>query len=120
MRTRFRRLGQGGFAVAVLALALTGGAARAQHEADEAEPLAPLSVGWSAKLTPPTMLRDSSPGSMALDLHSTNHRARHPLNLSLDLSVTYLRLAMHGDYKPGLAPFLGTSTEALGGFRLRF
>lgn len=44
----------------------------------------------------------------------------HPLRLSLDLGAGVLRLAVHGDHRPGLAPFLGTSTTSLGGLRLRF
>jgi hypothetical protein len=43
-----------------------------------------------------------------------------PVLLSLDLSLRYLRLAVHGDYRAGLLPFLGTSTTSLGGLRLRF
>lgn len=61
------------------------------------------------------------PGTSAVDLQARHAgTALHPLKLSLDASMSYLRLAVHGDGKPGLAPFLGTSTEALGGFRLRF
>lgn len=43
-----------------------------------------------------------------------------PVLLSLDLSLRYLRLAVHGDHRAGLLPFLGTSTTSLGGLRLRF
>jgi hypothetical protein len=43
-----------------------------------------------------------------------------PVLRSLDLSLRYLRLAVHGDHRAGLLPFLGTSTTSLGGLRLRF
>jgi hypothetical protein len=43
-----------------------------------------------------------------------------PALLSLDISLRYLRLAFQGDDRAGLLPFLGTSTTALGGLRLRF
>jgi hypothetical protein len=42
------------------------------------------------------------------------------LQLTLDLSALVLRRAVHGDYRPGLSAYLGTSTTSLGGLRLRF
>jgi hypothetical protein len=70
---------------------------------------------------PPLLLAAAPPRAAHVDLAPKHGgERRHPLYLSLDLGVSYLRLAVHGDFKAGLAPFLGTTTTSLGGFRLRF
>lgn len=100
----------------VLALSLVAmGAARAQEE--EVPPPA-----WALKLDAPelryALVPHRHPG---LDLAArASNQQTHPLRLSLDLGVNVLKLAVHGDYRPGFAPFLGTSTTSLGGLRLRF
>jgi hypothetical protein len=102
--------------------------------ADGAAPLCAIFGGNRAfALTPPVLLADphlvGGPGNPhQLHLSSPNPTARSlrlpepagPVLRSLDLSLRYLRLAVHGDYREGLLPFLGTSTAALGGLRLRF
>jgi hypothetical protein len=90
-------------------------AARAEEEAAAPAP-EPKALALIPRLPPPAWLASPS----LLDPNAKHGRSANPLRLSLDLSASYLRLATTGDYKPGLAPFLGTSTEALGGFRLRF
>jgi hypothetical protein len=70
-------------------------------------------------LTPPTLLRGLVPPPRHVELPDDRAR-RETRSLSLDLSLSYLRLAVHGDGTPGLSTFLGTSTTSLGGFRLRF
>jgi hypothetical protein len=95
----------------VLLALLASSAARAH---DEVTP-------WRLVLTPPALGPASPSRSSGLDLAARDARPRtHPLQVSLQLSVDVLRLAVHGDYRPGLAPFLGTSFTALGGLRLRF
>jgi hypothetical protein len=84
-------------------------------------------------LTPPSLLVDPGPAAGPNKLHHLqwappntsprNLRAAEPAGpvlLSLDLSLRYLQLAVHGDYRAGLLPFLGTSTTSLAGLRLRF
>jgi hypothetical protein len=84
-------------------------------------------------LTPPVLFADphlaAEPSNLhPLHLSPPNPTARAlrlpepagPVLRSLDLSLRYLRLAVHGDYREGLLPFLGTSTASLGGLRLRF
>lgn len=84
-------------------------------------------------LTLPPLLAGRGPTSAASALHHLQLAALNPtprnlhvapptgpVLLSLDLSLRYLRLAVHGDYRAGLLPFLGTSTTSLGGLRLRF
>lgn len=99
--------------VLVLSLAATG-AARAHEE----EPPPP----WALRLEAPdlrhTLVPHRHPG-LDLEARASNQQT-HPLRLSLDLGVNVLKLAVHGDYRPGFAPFLGTSTTSLGGLRLRF
>jgi hypothetical protein len=113
-----------GAAAALLTLALTAARAEADDvETDASEVVVPLTLceELNATLTPPAVLGHVSSRSPHVDLgpkHVGEHR--HPLHLSLDLGASYLRLAVHGDYKAGLAPFLGTTTSSLGGFRLRF
>jgi hypothetical protein len=105
---------------AIATLVLVFGTARAEDDGPElVVPVA--SVPPHAGLTPPAMLLPASPRAWSVSLESRSPEARrHPLHLSLDLSMSYLRLAVHGDHRAGLAPFLGTSTAALGGLRLRF
>jgi hypothetical protein len=99
------------------ALALyAAGVARAE-EASAPEPEAPPPL----QLEAPDLRHAAAPLHAGLDLAARDAApGLHPLRLSLDLGVTMLRLAVHGDYRPGLAPFLGTSTTSLGGLRLRF
>jgi len=99
--------------------------------------IAPLYAIFSGNrplaLTPPSLLVDPGPVAGPNKLHhlqwaSPNTSPRNlraaeptgPVLLSLDLSLRYLRLAVHGDYRAGLLPFLGTSTTSLAGLRLRF
>lgn len=65
-----------------------------------------LHLQLAAPGPPPTKLRAAEPAG--------------PVLLSLDLSLRYLGLAVHGDHRAGLLPFVGTSTTSLGGLRLRF
>jgi hypothetical protein len=87
--------------------------ARADEEAAPQPEPAPAAITLLPPMTPPLHLGP---------LPSAPHAGVAPreLRLSVDLGISYVRFAVHGDYKPGLAPFLGTSTAALGGFRLRF
>jgi hypothetical protein len=84
-------------------------------------------------LTPPVLLADPHLAGGPSNLHQQHLSAPNPTARSLrlpepagpvlrglDLSLRYLRLAVHGDYREGLWPFLGTSTASLGGLRLRF
>jgi hypothetical protein len=101
---------------AALAILIVLDEARARAEEDEAAPQPPPRPGAIAllpSLTPPLHL---APLPRAPRASITPRELR----LSVDLGMSYVRFAVHGDYKPGLAPFLGTSTAALGGFRLRF
>ena len=96
-------------------------------------PYAIFSGNRPLALTPPPLLADPGPAAGAnaphhLQLGPPNPTSRGPhvaepagpVLLSLDLSLRYLQLAVHGDYRAGLLPFLGTSTSTLGGLRLRF
>jgi hypothetical protein len=103
----------------VLVILAAARAARAEEQAAAPTP-EPKALALIPRLAPPAWLAAPAPGASILDPGAKHGGAAHPLRLSLDLSASYLRTAMTGDYKPGLAPFLGTSTEALGGFRLRF
>jgi hypothetical protein len=96
---------------------VASGAARAQHgEVEQAPP------PWPLKLAAPDLRHALVPHPHpGLDLEArASSQQPHPLRLSLDLGVSVLKLAVHGDYRPGFAPFLGTSTTSLGGLRLRF
>jgi hypothetical protein len=101
----------------VLVLSLVAsGAARADADVAEAPP------AWPLKLEAPDLRHALAPHrhpGLDLEARASNQQA-HPLRLSLDLGVSVLKLAVHGDYRPGLAPFLGTSTTSLAGLRLRF
>jgi hypothetical protein len=98
--------------------------APAAHAEEDAPPAVAPNAPWRIALRPPDLGRDVAPKASGLDLSALRERSSpahtHPLRLSLDLSVAALRLAVHGDYKPGFAAFLGTSTASLGGLRLRF
>jgi hypothetical protein len=97
-----------------LLVLLASGEARAED--------APVrTLDWLPRLRAPTWLAAPGPRPSGTDLQARRAgTALHPLKLSLDASMSYLRLAVHGDGRPGLAPFLGTSAASLGGFRLRF
>lgn len=99
----------------VLVLSLVAsGAARARDD----EPAPP----WALRLEAPDLRHALVPQrhpALDLEVRAFNQQA-HPLRLSLDLGVSVLKLAVHGDYRPGFAPFLGTSTTSLAGLRLRF
>jgi hypothetical protein len=103
-----------------LALCAALGQARAENDGATSTRVAEVSpVAELFPLTPPALLG----GLVMVPRHVElpEGRARPATTaLSLDLSLSYLRLAVHGDGTPGLSTFLGTSTAALGGFRLRF
>jgi len=100
-----------------LALCIALGQARAEND----EPAsAPTITGDAIRLTPPALLRALASPARHVALPESRDARRHAGVLSLDLSFSYLRLAVHGDGSPGLSTFLGTSTTSLGGFRLRF
>jgi hypothetical protein len=100
-----------------LALCIALGHARADNDA-------PASAATSAfaalRLTPPALLRGIAPPARHVGLPESRAARPRAVALSLDLSFSYLRLAVHGDGTPGLSTFLGTSTTSLGGLRLRF
>ena len=99
---------------ALLAFVITLDEARGRADEPSAQPAVPAAgaVTPLPALTPPVWLSPAPPKHLGL--------APRELRLSFDLGVTYLRFVVHGDYKPGFAPFLGTSTAAIGGLRLRF
>jgi hypothetical protein len=103
------------------ALALCFALGRAHGENDDAASTRPgvTEAAERLSLTPPTLLRGLVPPPRHVELPVDRAR-RETTSLSLDLSLSYLRLAVHGDGTPGLSTFLGTSTTSLGGFRLRF
>ncbi|MDB4981155.1 MAG: hypothetical protein JWM82_1907 [Myxococcales bacterium] len=103
--------------LAGFALCVALGEARAEN--DEASTDGAIEIAALPSLTPPALLRGLAPPPRHVTLPD-GRAARDPSALSLDLSLSYLRLAVHGDGTPGLSTFLGTSTTALGGFRLRF
>jgi hypothetical protein len=97
----------------LIVIVLDETSARADEEAAPQPQPAPGPVTLLPVMTPPLHLAPLPRAPRA----SVTPRE---LRLSLDLGMSYVRFAVHGDYKPGLSPFLGTSTAALGGFRLRF
>jgi hypothetical protein len=101
-----------------LALGTALGDARAENDASTSAPAA--GVSRLLPLAPPALLREGAPPERHVALPGSNDARPRADSLSLDLSLSYLRLAVHGDHTPGLSTFLGTSTAALGGFRLRF
>jgi hypothetical protein len=100
-----------------LALSIALGQARAEND----EPAsAPTITVDATRLTPPALLRGIAPPALHVALPESRAARPRAGALSLDLSFSYLRLAVHGDGAPGVSTFLGTSTTSLGGFRLRF
>ena len=105
--------------VVLAGLALCGALGTARAQNDEAPTDVATEIAALPSLTPPALLRGPAPPPRHIALPD-GPAARATSALSLDLSLSYLRLAVHGDGTPGLSTFLGTSTMALGGFRLRF
>jgi hypothetical protein len=101
-----------------LALCTARGEARAENDAATAAGTA--DVSRFLRLAPPALLREGAPPARHVALPGSDEARARAAALSLDLSLSYLRLAVHGDHTPGFSTFLGTSTAALGGFRLRF
>lgn len=110
-----------------------GAAPPAKASDTVALPYAIFSGNRPLALTPPPLLTDLGPAAGASAPHHLQlgppsptpgsprvAEPAGPVLLSLDLSLRYLQLAVHGDYRAGLLPFLGTSTSSLGGLRLRF
>ena len=95
------------------------GASRVLAEPIPELPLLPLGLELF-ELTPPTLLAEQPAPPPTLLGAMRFGPARSPALLTLDLSIHYLHLAVHGDKRPGLSPFLGTSTSAFAGLRLRF
>ena len=122
-RREFRTGSVGRVLARLLVVRVLLGAAPAAGEAG-AEPAAalPLALDFDGlfRLTPPALIAERPAPAPNLVDEIRIGPARHPALLTLDLSVHYLRLAVHGDRRPGLTPFLGTSTAAFAGLRLRF
>ena len=92
----------------LLAVVTASVVARAEGEAG-----APILASRAAP-APLVLLRD-------LQLRAPVVHVGPGIDRPVDLNLHhYVGLAVHGDGQPGLSTFLGTSTAALGGFRLRF
>jgi hypothetical protein len=97
------------------------GATRASDDASVVRPVEPLARERSAPLEPVTMFPELTLRAPAVIAPPTTHLlAPHRLAPPVELSLHFVRLAVHGDGQAGLSTFVGTSTASLGGFRLRF
>ncbi|HVV51557.1 MAG TPA: hypothetical protein VHO06_17945 [Polyangia bacterium] len=114
--------GRAGLGAALVLAFLSSARARAAERGlPAAMTAAHLAAGapWSFALRPPTFV-GKLPLPTVFSILTPTAAGPPRETTPLLVSLGYLRLAVTGDDRAGLSPFLGTSTSALGGLRLRF
>lgn len=76
---------------------------------------------WSFTLTPPSIVASAAPARPP-EGGQSYWSLPHLRAAALPVSVTlrYLGVAVLGELRPGMSAYIGTSTTALGGLRIRF
>ena len=127
MRWQHRRVrpARSGLLAALLLQLFLQGAPYADETPPEATPIfrdAEFGTRRHLTLNPPWLVWNLVRPALHVEGASS---AKDPPSLSIQaspysLGFRYLRLAVVGEYRPGLLPFIGTSTVSMGGLRLRF